>query len=913
MLKKQLIMSGFINQCIAYVLAKETEISSCVFILPSKRAGNFLKKELAEEIPDTLYAPEVWSIEEFLHEITAMQELSSTQALFKLYEAYCSVVKKEAEAFDVFITWGQTLLHDFNEIDRYLINPEEFFTYLSNIQDINHWALTSNKTTLVKKYLEFWKQLPAIYNVFTTNLLKEKLAYQGLMYRQAAAKCAHFFKENKEKRFYVIGFNALNDAEQQLFQTLLASEQGDVLWDIDKAFLEDPYHDAGLFIRKYKNTWAYYQQYPDRFKFIDSSYKNTKNIKIYEVSKNVGQAKQVGEILTKFDAEQLANTAVVMNDESLLTSMLNALPENITEVNITMGLPLVETPIAALIEILFDIQQEKKDTYYYKNILAFLHHPIIQRKLSSAGDKLIKEIQEENLVFIELSTVLEFFEPDEHPFLNFCLGKNISSPKQFIQHLTEALLALKASLSDAPVLKEYVFQFYQLFNQLLVLTEQYPYLDTIPLVRLMYKEQLQSLSVDFKGSPFKNLQLMGMLETRVLDYENVILTSVNEGILPSGKSQNSFIPYDLKKAYGLPTYREKDAIYTYHFYRLLQRAKSVSLLFNNDASGMQSSEKSRFITQLELERNIEIITNPVYVPPIKTDLKQFPKTPEVIKRIEALGAYGFSPSALTTYIRNPIDFYQKYILGIREENTVEEHLAANTFGTIVHESLEQLYTPFLNKKLTERDLLWIKENIANEVDKQYQLVYKKAPVQEGINLISKSISKRYLSNLVIQELQVLNQTETDTVKLIALEAPLEANITASFLANPIKLKGTADRIDVYNTTLRIIDYKTGKVLPSDLVVKDWGLLITDYKYSKAFQVLCYAYMYLKTTQVEAGVTAGVISFKNLKSGYMAFENKEGKEAEALITPAILAKFEQALVTLLQEIVNPELPFIEKEV
>jgi ATP-dependent helicase/nuclease subunit B len=368
---------------------------------------------------------------------------------------------------------------------------------------------------------------------------------------------------------------------------------------------------------------------------------------------------------------------------------------------------------------------------------------------------------------------------------------------------------------------------------------------------------------------------MGLLETRSLDFENVILVSVNEGILPAGKSNRSFITYDLKKEYKLPTTKEKDAVYTYHFYRLLHRAKNISLLYNNQTSGIQTGEKSRFLLQLAYESPVNhTITEKLYTPKItipKKKVRQIEKTPQIIEKLKALAFHGFSPSGLTTYIRNPIDFYDRYILGIRDLEEIEETVAMNTLGTIVHDTLQHLYEPYLNTVLTEDILNQIQKKADSKVAEEFSKTYKDGNIKSGKNRIIFEIAKRYVHNYLKQELQLVK--EKNEITITQIENKLEAELTIPELDFPVKIKGLVDRVDQFNNTTRIIDFKTGKVTQTDLNLINWEDVMTDYKYSKIIQVLCYAVM--TSEHINKGdIHAGIISFKNQSAGFMPFTKKE---------------------------------------
>ena len=410
---------------------------------------------------------------------------------------------------------------------------------------------------------------------------------------------------------------------------------------------------------------------------------------------------------------------------------------------------------------------------------------------------------------------------------------------------------------------------------------------------------------------------MGVLETRVLDFENVIITSVNEGIFPSGKSNASFITYDLKQQFNLPIYTEKDAIYTYHFYRLLHRAKNVTLLYNNHSEGINTGEKSRFIRQLEIEKQenhrIEkrILSSKVQIKP--KSLKQIVKNEAVMHRLCEIAEKGFSPSALTSYIRNPLDFYFQKILKLNEFEEVEETVAANTLGTIVHDTLETFYQPLKGAVLNAQNLLDMKGRIHEEVTIQFKKTFRGGTFNKGKNLIVFEVAKRYISNFLDREIAEIQAG--NTIRILQIETDLTLEILIPELDFPVKIHGKVDRVDEYNGQLRIIDYKTGSVNQGDVEIINWEDLSEDYKFSKAFQVLSYALMMNKEIPIN-NAEAGIISFKNLGDGFLKFGVKEksgSRNKSQLITNDALENFTVELKKLILEICNPDIPFIEKEI
>ena len=461
---------------------------------------------------------------------------------------------------------------------------------------------------------------------------------------------------------------------------------------------------------------------------------------------------------------------------------------------------------------------------------------------------------------------------------------------------------------------EQLYKIHTLFNQIRELTEQYTYMSSLKSLKSLFRQLIASETLDYQGDPLDGLQIMGMLESRNLDFETVILTSVNEGILPSGKSNNSFIPFDLKIEFGLPTYKEKDAVYTYHFYRLLQRAKNVYLIYNTEPDVLEGGEKSRLITQIITDENrvdvIEKIASP-NIEKITLCKKIIPKSPRLIQQIQSFALKGFSPSSLSNYIRNPIDFYKQNILGIQDTEEVEENIAANTMGTIIHDTLEEIYTPFLEKEINRGQLIKSKESVESIVHKNFQKTYLDGAYDSGKNLIAYNVVVRYIVNFLDKEIEELS---SHTIKIIGLEKNLNMEIALPHSKQKVVLKGKLDRIDICDGVTRIIDYKTGKVEKRHLEIIDWKHLTESYDYSKAFQLLCYSFMFLNETTIQE-IHAGIISIKNLKEGLMLFHKKTSthdRKKNPVINKEVIEEFEIILFRLIEEILDPDVPFLEKE-
>ena len=917
-------MISFIKTVLVDLKEKNLNLEDLHFILPSKRAGVFLKHHLSSLIQEPVFAPHILSIEEFVEELSGLQTIPNTELLFRLYETYKDLTNTDdLEPFESFSKWAQILIQDFNEIDRYLISQEQIFDYLNAIKELNHWSLEINQTDLIKRHLKFWKRLKDYYLAFTEKLLQNKQGYQGLIYREAAENLEMYIENNSHKTHVFLGFNALNTSESQIIQGLLKNDLALSYWDIDKAFIEDTIHDAGLFTRAHKSNWNYFKNQP--FNWITAHYSTSKNIEVIGIPKLVGQAKYIGQILEDITVtnKNLSSVAVVLGEENLLLPVLNSIPKAITKLNVTMGLPLQFVPLASLFEHLFAIHKTNANTFYHKDIIAILSHQAVyalfENESDNASNHLINHIQKNNLVYLKADS-LKLEIDSHHELIDILFSFWEGNPSIALKNCSNLIYKMKANFDknkkSNSLELEYLYRFNVLFNQLSELNATYNYLNSIGALHSVYKELLSSETLDFKGEPLEGLQIMGMLESRVLDFETVIISSVNEGILPSGKTNNSFIPFDVKIENGLPTFKEKDAVYTYHFYRLLQRAKNVYIIYNTEIDALKGGEKSRFITQLEIE-GIHTIKNTIVsptVPILDKKLKNIPKTPLVIEKLKKLCTKGFSPSSLSNYIRNPLDFYFDKILEIKEFEDVEENIAANTLGSVIHNTLEEFYKPLQGELLTTAHLKGFKKQIKATVAKHFEALYNKGDFTKGKNLIIFEIAQRYISNFI--NIEIASIESGNEIKIIAIESDESIAITIDGLDIPVTLKGKVDRIDEFNGITRVVDYKSGKVEQTKVEVVNWEDLTTDYdKYGKSFQILCYAYMMYRNNLITLPIEAGIISFKNLNAGFLKFGKKESagsRTKNQMITEETLNHFETELKKLILEICNPDIDFIEKE-
>lgn len=911
----------FLDDVARIVLAEYPSPGDLTIVLPNKRARIFLTEALRKQTARTILAPRIISIEDLIKDVSGLRPLDNVELLFAFYSVYRSTTASDqVQTFELFSNWAVTLLQDFNEVDRYLLEPKHVFSYLKDIDDIKRWGIgTDEKTPLIEKYVSFWQMLPVYYEGLQQQLLADGKGYQGLLYREAVRNLEHFTGTIADDSMIFAGFNALNAAEERIFQHLLSLGKARVFWDADAAFLDDPLHDAGLFLRKYRQNWSYYKSHS--FEWIRRDFTQPKEIRIIGTPKSVGQAYVAGKLLEELVNEnpdlRPEKTALVLGDENLLLPALHGLPDTFRSLNITMGYPAKGNPVQVLVARLFRLHANaatKKGVFYHRDLLDVLAHPLLQSFGDFAGIATV--LRQNNYTYITAKRLLEF-EEARHEIFGLLFSGWADGPVRFLESISKLLLLIKRGLASGDtqdaVAGAFLYSVYQTINKLLSYCASHPFVDTIEMAYAIYKQVIPLAEVSFEGEPLGGLQVMGVLESRVLDFDTVVITSVNEGSFPAGKSSNSFIPNDIKKELGLPTYKEKDAIYTYHFYHLLQRADKIILLYNTESEGLDAGEKSRFITQLEIEKQpAHTLTHEIWnaaVPDIPGVPIVIEKSAAAMNRLKAICTDGFSPSALTSYVRNPVDFYFRKVLRIRETDEVEETIAVNTLGTIIHGTLEALFRPLIGKQLTVADIIKCEAHLDDEVMRQFLLVYKEGEIKKGKNLLAFQVARRNVQNYLKSEKEQIENEGAD-ITILALEETFERLLEHPELPYPVLLKGNVDRIERRNDRVRILDFKTGKAEQRNLTLSGWEDLTTEIKTDKIIQVLAYAYMYAPHAG-DLPVEAGVVSFKNLKSGFLGFRMK-GDQVPAVIDEAVLASYTDGLVRLLGEILDEGIPFSEPE-
>ena len=907
-------MQSFIKIVLSELSKKKVNLSDCVFILPNKRAGLFLKEAISSTIEKNIFSPDILPIDDFITSLSGLSKISNTELLFEFYSVYkLNTHTQEQNEFEDFIKWARILLNDFDDIDRELANSDAVFNYLQAINDLDHWSLDEDKTSIVENYMSFWKDIKKYYSQLSNHLLNKSKGYQGLIYKEAINNLESYINSNSNKLHIFLGFNALYGSESIIIQELLQSGVAKIYWDIDEATINSEYNSSGYYINQYINSWPYYNS--NKIDIMSNNYSTQKNISVIGTAKNIGQAKYIGEIIGKIkNPNALNNTAIVLGDEKLLTPLLNSMPNKIEDLNITMGLPIKLSSTASLFDNLLKLHSENKKSFYYKNVISILSHELIVPLLNTSDGDICKIINTNNIVYPNLNTLIKINKSNRE-ILELLLSA-WDNTSNAIDNCIKVIYRIKDHFDNNAAQEkmtfEYLYHFNKLFNKLKLLQNKYEHINSIRTLHNLYREIIKNEKVPFNGEPLKGLQIMGILESRVLDFETVIISSLNEGILPMGNKGGTFIPFDVRIQHNLPIYKDKDAIYSYHFYRLIQRAKNIYLLYNTEPDVINGGEISRFIRQLEIE-NIHKVNHKILVPKtpiIKKELIEIDKNSDILKKLNEISERGFTASMLLNYIRNPISFYYQTILEIPEDKQMEETIAYNTLGSVIHNTLEDLYKPIENKRLNEKSIKEMQEKKDKIVDKYFQEKFSIGNLTKGKNLIIVETAKKYIENFLKKELKDVN--EGNIIKILGVETKFETIINLSSELKNIKIRGKIDRIDSVNGITRVIDYKTGgQVKQTDLNIKEYyNKIFEDKKYSNIFQLLFYSLAIEKEKKYNLPLENGIISFRNLSSGPL---KTKFLDKSNLVTPAKLENYKKGLEKLITEILDIDIPFKEKKI
>lgn len=906
-------MQSFLSEIAQKLLSKYSieEFKDLAIVVPSRRAGLHFKTELAKQVKKTFWAPEIISLDDFLIDLHDLNPIDSISVHFELFYCYCKLFENPG-AFDSFHSWSSQVLSDFNEIDRYLLPSELVFKNLKDIKEIEAWSFNADELSPgQQKFLEFWEKLGELYTLFNKKIEKKGFATKGRIYKDIANSPEKYLKDLSYKKIVFIGFNALSKSEETIFSWLKNLGKAEVFWDMDQYYMNDRVHEAGNFIRQYKK-WD-----ENSFKNIPNNTIKEKNVTVYPANTNLNQVNIAAQILSKNPQFEDTKSAVILADEQLLKPFLNAIPTGIEKMNITMGYSFNNTLALELVDIIFNIQinsrrfqsSQNKNTIYFKDLFTFLEHVLVVKFFKKKGidaKRVIQRFTKFNYSFITKNNLQDEFN-ENAAFLDILFYNPSAKTTQTLELLTSFCDNLRLNLIDEGFETFEVEVLYKIItnlNKIKELNKEYPYIESIDGIRNLFNLINQNEKLSFYGEPLEGLQIMGLLESRAIDFDNIILLSCNEKYLPGVHGSNSFIPHDLKVYLGLPTKQDREAIFSYYFYRLLHRVKNIHIIYNNGLpNGLDSNEISRYLIQIESE-----LPHPIQYKEFnfewdnESQPKEIFKDATTLQKIDKLFEKGLSPSALNSFLACPLDFYYKYVLRINEKEELEETIDNSTQGTIIHKVLEDLYNEH-KPTITESSIDAMLNSYEELTDKEYQKEFPSKSYRYGKNLLYYKMALKEIKMFLTQEKKQIQKH--GPIEIIGLEETLTTSleIETPIGKKVINLKGNADRIDSQNGQIRIIDYKSGFVESKQVGVTSIEQVFDK---PKAAQLLFYGYLYNKSNP-NSGAISGIISMRNLKQNLISFALKEGKTAIPL-NEELYNEFEEILISKVQDIYNTDLLF-----
>ena len=944
-------MESFLK-LVAADLYKHTEgnLAHTAVVFPNKRAGLFFNEYLAQESESPIWSPAYVSISELFRSLSPWEVGDPVKLVCELYKIFRRETQS-TETLDDFYFWGEMLISDFDDADKNRVDTDKLFSNLQDLRNImddytfiddeqeeairqffQNFSI-ERRTALKERFISLWDVLGNIYKGFRESLASQNIAYEGMMYRHVIE---HLDVDKLPYEKYVfVGFNVLNKVEHTLFTQLKDAGKAVFYWDYDEFYMKENRqavtHEAGEFIRRnlrdfpsplsgelFKNLSK-----PKEVHYIASSTENA-------------QARYLPQWIRNNLTTPEKETAVVLCNEALLQPVLHSLPAEVKHVNITMGFPLSQTPVYSFLIALLELHTHgfnfKSGRYTFQSVVTLLKHPYT-RQLTGQAELLEKELTRNNR-FYPLPGELgkdEFLTRLFTPLsgnLNLCIRLS-----ETLQQVAGIYQANTSGTEDTDAFnqlyRESLFKAYTTINRFRTLIEEDELTVQSETFRRLLVKVLSATNIPFHGEPAIGMQVMGVLETRNLDFRHLVLLSVNEGQLPKSGGDSSFIPYNLRKAFGMTTIEHKIAVYAYYFYRLLQRAERITLIYNTSSDGLNRGEWSRFMLQFLIEwphpitrQFLEAGQSPQGTSPITVE-----KTPDVMRRMQSLfdvranPKAKFSPSALNYYLDCPLKFYYRYVAGLSAPDEVSAEIDSATFGSIFHYAAEHIYKDLtthgkvINKEALET-LLRNEVKLQDYVDTAFKKLFFNVPQNEkpeynGVQLINSAVIARYLKQLLQNDLRYAPFT------FIASEMEVDEPIDIQTPKGVIKSRigGIIDRMDSKDGTLRIVDYKTGGDADTPPHVE--SLFIPDKKRSNyVFQTFLYAAIMCRKQPTMKIAPALLYIHRAATETYSPViqmgESRKPKEAVEDFSK-YEKEYRERLQGLLEEIFNPEKSFTQTEI
>jgi hypothetical protein len=931
-----------------------TDVSRMAFVFPNRRAGLFFQKYLAEISGKPLFSPIIFTISDFFLKLSGKQIADRISMLFTLYRIYIRKSTSE-ETFDEFLYWGEMLLNDFDDIDKYMVNARMLFSNVTDLRAIesdfkflnerqiatirSFWSsfYPNNNDGNKENFFAIWQILYDLYQELKEILQADGKGYEGMIAREVLERLTDGeWEEFPYERVVFVGLNALSVVEEKLLLQLQKRGIADFYWDYASNKVTDKENKASFFVERNRTL------FPSRKQLPEEEPRPLPCIELIGIPSGAGQAKQLHSLLSETHAmseEESLRTAIVLPDEHLLIPVLNSIPESIRSINVTMGYPLAGTPIASLVEYILMLHEnvryiDRQPSFYFRDVLPVLNHRYILSVAPEVISGLVKDVIQNNKIHIPSASLhptpflKTLFTPIEHAagasdyLLSILteLNKIVDKGKWETED-EELSSAVNYQSSVIDIEQEFIFHFFAMVNRLKEVIHMAGVDMTLGTYFLLLKRLTDTITIPFRGEPLSGLQIMGVLETRALDFDRLIILSMNEGIFPQKKVAASFVPYNLRQGFGLPTYEYQDSVWAYHFYRLIHRASRVSFLYDTRNNGLQTGEMSRFIHQLHYHyqaplRKKIVIYN---VSSSQTPAIRIEKTDKIMEQLSAYGKGGrkaISASAINTWLDCPLKFYFSFVEGIQEDEEVSEMIESNVFGSILHKVMEDLYKPLEGNIVTVDLLKAIRKDasaMSHTIAAAFARIFFKTQAVHpltGQNFLIGEMIRKYAEKIFERD-----SRELTPFRYIASEKRMNTLITLSDGTTDIQLKGFIDRIDEVRGATRIIDYKSGKGASTFRTVESLFDANEKDRAKAVMQVFMYAWLFGRLPENNGKtLRPGIYYMRTLfprdfdSSIYQHAERGKAKPVEDF--SAYASSFETALRVCLDEIFSAEKPFIQ---
>jgi len=937
------------NVAQAYYKSYGQEISRYTFVFPNRRAGIFFQHYLSQIAGRPIFSPEILTVTDLFEKLSPYKKADRIEMLFLLYDIYIRV-SSSTESFDEFLYWGEMLLNDFDDVDKYLVDAQQLFRNIHDLKEIDagfdyltesqieairrFWSnfLPIGENDKKKDFLEMWEVLFQLYTSLREQLHSRGMAYEGMIFRDVTERLANDtdYKLPFEKVIFV-GLNGHSKSEETLLKYLHKRKIADFYWNYSSPLVRDPQNKASFFIDRNKMLFPTQLTLEPEELSMDLPV-----VEVIGIPSAVGQAKYVHSIIRSLMDEkqitsstQAMNTALVLPDENLLLPALYSIPEEIDKINVTMGYNLGNSSISGLMEHVFELQRNIRRSgnytgFYYKPVLAILNHRYITNVASDEAKVLRTNIIQYN------KTTVSSQDLQGHSLFRL-IFRPVFNWQDIPDYLQSILSALNRTLSvheknegkeedinarSIDIECEFIVEYYKTINKMdEALKNVSPEMSVDTYFKLLRK-LIVGISVPFRGEPLSGLQIMGVLETRALDFDNLIILSMNEGIFPLKKAASSFIPYNLRKGFDLPTYEHQDSIFSYHFYRMINRAKRIYLLYDTRTEGLQTGEVSRYYNQIKHLYNDSFdIREKLAVYKVSSTESlaiSIQKTPRIMEKMNVFlqgGDKRLSASAINTYLNCPLQFYFSVVENMEEEDEIAETIEASTFGTIFHSIMEWLYEPFKGKMITADLLHNISKNnklLTEMIERSFAENYFKSEKVKrltGQNYLTGEVLRKYIRQVLATDAKLTPFIYIDSEERVKKDYLLPSGKVVS-------LKGIIDRVDEVKGHTRIIDYKTGKGVLRYKKMKDLFDKEMKDRPKAVMQVFMYSHLYL-LDHPDKILEPGIYYLRNL------FDTKfdpdvicKSDRGDGRITDfaEYRAEFTEYFDACLEEIFDPQVPF-----